>query len=83
VGKKSKAAERRITSFSSGKRWRFVKTELGVEYCVDQLRFRGEKLEKLDCYCIEENGSVSTVQLRPSEVEDMSEIAEFLTPSQA
>lgn len=83
MGKKSKAAERRITSFSSGKRWRFVKTKLGVEYCVDQLRFRGEKLGKLDCYRIEENGTVSTVQLRPSEVEDMSEITEFLAPSQA
>jgi hypothetical protein len=82
MDKKSTAAERRITSFGSDRRWRFVKTKLGVEYCVDQLRFKGEKLEELDCHRIEENGTVSTVQLRPSEVEDMSEIAEFLAPAQ-
>jgi hypothetical protein len=83
MDKRSKAAERKITSFGAGKRWRFVRTKLGVEYCVDQLRFRGEKLEELDCYRIEENGTFSTVQLRPNEVEDLSEIAEFLAPSQA
>lgn len=79
--KKSRAPERRITSFSSGKRWRFVKTKFGVEYCVDQLLFRGEKLAELDCYRVDENGSVSIIHLGPNEVEDMSEIAEFLTPS--
>jgi len=83
MDKKRKATERRITSFGSGKRWRFIKTKLGVEYCVDQLRFRGQKLEEIDCYRMEENGTVSTAQLRPGEVEDMSEIAEFLAPSKS
>jgi hypothetical protein len=79
--KKNRVVERRITSFGSGKRWRFVKTKRGEEYCVDQLRFRGEKLEELACYRIEENGTVDFVHLRPSELDDMSEIAEFLAPS--
>lgn len=81
MDKKSRAPERRITSFISGKRWRFVKTKFGVEYCVDQLLFRGEKLAELDCYRVDENGTVSIIHLEPNEVEDMSEIAEFLTPS--
>jgi hypothetical protein len=79
--KKSRVLERRVTSFGSGNRWRFVKTKLGVEYCVDQLRFRGKKLEEIDCYRIEENGTVDFVHLRPNELADMSEIAEFLTPA--
>jgi hypothetical protein len=78
MDKKSRAAERRITSFGPDKRWRFVKTKLGVEYCVDQLRFRGRTLEELDCYRIDEDGIVSTVHLRPNDVADMSEIAEFV-----
>jgi hypothetical protein len=79
--KKSRVVERRISSFGSGNRWRFVKTKLGVEYCVDQLRFRGTKLEEIAGYRIEENGTVDFVHLRPSELADMSEIAEFLTPT--
>ncbi|MGA9364211.1 MAG: hypothetical protein WBW16_07565 [Bacteroidota bacterium] len=82
MDKKSRVVERRVTSFGPGKRWRFVKTKLGIEYCVDGLRFRGKKLEELECYRIEENGTVDFVHLRPSELDDVSEIAEFLTPAQ-
>jgi hypothetical protein len=79
MDKKSRAAERRITSFGPDKRWRFVKTKFGVEYCVDQLRFKGERLEELACHRVEEFGAVSNVHLRPNDIADMSEIAEFVS----
>ena len=80
---KSERTETRVTCFGSGKRWRFVRTKHGQEYCIEQLLFKGGRLKELDCYRFEENGAKYTVHLRPDEVEDMSEIAEFLNPQQA
>ncbi len=77
----SKFAGTKIVSTFPGKRWRFVKTKLGTEYCVDHLLFKSGRLQELDCYRFDEYGTRFTVHLRPSEVEDMSEIAEFLTGS--
>jgi hypothetical protein len=73
-------AEVRITSFGSGKRWRFVKTKYGIEYCVDQLLFKDGKLKEVGCHRFEQDGTKFTVQLRPVEIQDLSEISEFLKP---
>jgi hypothetical protein len=78
MGKRSGDAETRISSFGPEKRWRFVKTKYGIEYCVDQILFRGGKLREVDCYRFDENGTMSTVQLSPTEIQDLSEISEFL-----
>jgi hypothetical protein len=69
----------RITSFASGRRWRFVETKEGTVYCVDQILFEGGKLKEVDCHRFEEDGTRSTVQLNPAEIQDLSEISEFLT----
>ncbi|MGA9364964.1 MAG: hypothetical protein WBW16_11430 [Bacteroidota bacterium] len=71
-------AEVRITSFGSEKRWRFVKTKHGIEYCVDQILFQGGELKEVDCHRFEEDGTMFTVQLSPAEIQDLSEISEFL-----
>jgi hypothetical protein len=78
MGKRNGGAETRICSFGSERRWRFVKTKYGIEYCVDQILFRGGKLREVDCYRFDENGMMSTVQLSPAEIVDLSEISEFL-----
>jgi hypothetical protein len=78
MGKRSGSAETRISSFGSERRWRFVKTKYGTEYCVDQILFRGGRLAEVDCYRFDENGMMSTVQLSPAEIVDLSEISEFL-----
>lgn len=71
-------AETRIASFGSERRWRFVRTNYGVEYCVDQLLFQDGKLWKVDCYRFDEDGSKLTVRLRPADIQDFTEISEFL-----
>jgi hypothetical protein len=81
MSKKRGHAEVRITSFGSEKRWRFVRTKYGIEYCVDQILFRGGKLREVDCYRFDEDGTMSTVQLSPAEIQDLSEISEFLKQS--
>ena len=81
--KVSRFTETRTVSTFPGKTWRFVRTKLGTEYCVDHLLFKKGKLTELDCYRFDEYGTRFTVHLRPTEVEDMSEIAEFLTGSQS
>ena len=78
--KTDKYTETKVTTFSSEKRWRFIRTKRGVEYCVEQLLFKGGKLRELDCYRFGEDGIKSTIHLKPAEVEDMTEIAEFLSP---
>jgi hypothetical protein len=78
MGKRSGDAETRICSFGSERRWRFVKTKYGIEYCVDQILFRDGELREVDCYRFDENGTMSTVQLSPTEIQDLSEISEFL-----
>jgi hypothetical protein len=78
MSKKRGQAEVRITSFGSEKRWRFVKTKYGIEYCVDQILFQAGELKKVDCYRFEDDGTKFTVQLSPAEIQDLSEISEFL-----
>jgi len=78
MSKRRRNAEVRITSFGSGKRWRFVKTKYGVEYCVDQILFHDGELKEVDCHRIEDDGTKFTVQLSPAEIQDLSEISEFL-----
>jgi hypothetical protein len=74
--------ETRITSFGSGRRWRFVRTNYGIEYCVDQLLFQDGRLWKVKCYRFSEDGSKLTVQLRPADIQDFTEISEFLNREQ-
>jgi len=78
MSKKREHTEVRITSFGSGKRWRFVQTKYGTVYCVDQLLFQGGELKKVDSHRFDEDGTKFTVQLRPIEIQDLSEISEFL-----
>jgi len=78
MSKKRGQADVRITSFGSEKRWRFVKTKYGIEYCVDQILFQAGELKEVDCYRFEDDGTKSTVQLSPAEIQDISEISEFL-----
>jgi hypothetical protein len=78
MSKKREHTEVRITSSDSGKRWRFVQTKHGTVYCVDRLLFQGGQLKEVDCHRFEEDGTKFTVQLRPIEIQDLSEISEFL-----
>lgn len=82
----NKEAERTLTTvipYSPDNKWRFVRTKQGVEYCVEQLLFKAGNLEELVCYHIDDDGISIFVRLKPQELEDLSEVAEFLHPQEA
>ena len=83
MNEESERTQTRIISYSPGNKWRFVKTKRGVEYCVEQLLFKAGNLKELVCYHIDDDGTSLFVRLKPQDLEDLSEVAEFLDPQEA
>jgi len=80
--RKNPTSERRAYRIVPIRGWRFVRTNRGDQFCVEQLLFKSGKLKEVDCYRFDEFGTRFDFHLRPREIADMSEIAEFLNLEQ-